>query len=284
MRKFIDWCTKLSFAAAVVTFFCITVILLYKDHSDSAAISASLLVVLAIIWKLPLIEFVEAAGFKLKLRQELKEAKDILSQIKLSAFSLSKSMAAQIAVDSRIGGLSWDTKKELILDISHMMRSISASEREIDEMIKPFLRSINVDLFAEYYHVCRFIANDKRKILESERNQYVRENSSISNQDEKLLTIQNRLQKLKVEYPKSNDFTRDSRFDDLKSMCEALIKDLDLESHEEEILKGISDKIYKLSKECEKNKIITDETVVFLSEYSGNGQDARYKALFNTTS
>lgn len=133
----------ISFAAAS---FSLAFVLLLEDKAASATVAATMGFGAIILILLPNLEHIEVFSLKIKLRERIAEADELLSKLKATAGTLTAVSIMNNTYANRWGGMPYKKQAEVLDKQIALLREMDVSEDEIAQTTRPALLMIRRDL------------------------------------------------------------------------------------------------------------------------------------------
>lgn len=266
----------LAIAAAIA--FVLTVLLLLLDRPASATIAAALVLSFILLCKLPILESFEVLTLKVKLRHQMDEAGELLSQIRSNAAVTSKLLYLQLGFMNRLGSVSWGQKRALLSDVDGMLNGLDFPKDKIGEWKRPFMNLISRDFLSILWGAIEHIKRRHRDSAQNMYDKYSRENSPVREDDEThraLLAAVRRFDQCSLDL---GDMLQRPDLADTKLLTQSWIEPGMFDAEELKALEVLRGEVVQLVSDCWAQGTITPEAERYLDEY-GLKIDTRIQEL-----
>ena len=262
----------LSLAAALCLGF--AVYFICNDKLKAGALLSGLFFLCVLLAYFPQLESVKAFTVDVKLRRSLDRAEEILNHLKKLTIINAKTSYMILAWQNRWGGASAKEKQAILDDFDQMLIELNASD-ERDEIVRPYVQLIGVDLYAIFLKVIEKYVAWKKEHLEDSDAAKLQEMRVIFSTNESEWRLSTN------ESPYASRESYDLDFYLQRKIPRNLFND-----KEQKIADKFRKEVLELYLQCKEKGGLTPEAAALLDERheGGSGADNKMKEIFNLAS
>lgn len=265
----------LAFLALVLS-----AILLWDGDSAGGAVAGAIAFGLALFQYVPLVTEVSGFGVTAKLQREVRQAEEILEQVRSFALSFAQSNFHQMAWMNRMGTPSDDTIRRQIAALDNLMEGLNIGIEEQNAAKQPFLMMVGFDMLLALNALIRGLVRRKAEQIGKQISQHT-DGKPIRSDDEKyngLRAKQRAFDTSAIDTVLPEDY---DKIRDISGTVAATVAKFDLNSSEKARIFAEAERAANIFADCVKAGTKTKAAEDFIKQEKGSGE--YYKKVFGAT-